>query len=98
MMDAAVEEAGARERRRQLPARLVVYLVLALWLFRGRNSWYGQVMVTLADGRYRQRRAGTCWPDSSWTRMAGWTRGRGGGGSRRTSPRWRGGGPSSAWH
>jgi hypothetical protein len=58
LVDAAVEEAGAREqRRRLLPARLVVYFVLALWLFRGRNSGYGQVMVKLADGLYHQRRA-----------------------------------------
>jgi Insertion element 4 transposase N-terminal len=39
------------------PARLVVYFVLALWLFRGRNCGYGQVMVKLADGLYHQRRA-----------------------------------------
>jgi hypothetical protein len=34
-----------------------VYFVLALWLFRGRNSGYGQVMTKLADGLYHQRRA-----------------------------------------
>ena len=45
LVDEAVEAAGAREqRRRLLPARLVVYFVLALWLFRGRNCGYGQVM------------------------------------------------------
>jgi hypothetical protein len=38
------------------PARLMVYFVLALWLFRGRNSGYGQVMAKLADGLYHQRR------------------------------------------
>jgi Insertion element 4 transposase N-terminal/Transposase DDE domain len=59
LVDAAVEDAGAREqRRRLLPARLMVYFVLALWLFRGRNSGYGQVMAKLADGLYHQRRAG----------------------------------------
>src|SRR5256886_1591769 len=59
LVDAAVEAAGAREqRRRLLPARLVMYFVLALWLFRGRNCGYGQVMVKLADGLYHQRRAG----------------------------------------
>ncbi len=49
---------GTREvRRRLLPARLVVYFVLALWLFRGRNCGYGQVMAfrspctAMADGR-----------------------------------------------
>ena len=58
LVDAAVEAAGAREqRRRLLPARLVVYFVLALWLFRGRNCGYGQVMTKLADGLYHQRRA-----------------------------------------
>ena len=57
MVDAAVEAAGAREqRRRLLPARLVVYFTLALWLFRGRNCGYGQVMAKLADGLYHQRR------------------------------------------
>jgi hypothetical protein len=40
-----------------LPARLVVYFTLALWLFRGRNCGYGQVMTKLADGLYHQRRA-----------------------------------------
>ena len=43
---------------RLLPARLMVYFVLALWLFRGRNCGYGQVMTKLADGLYHQRRAG----------------------------------------
>ena len=57
LVDAAVADAGAREqRRRLLPARLVVYFVLALWLFRGRNCGYGQVMTKLADGLYHQRR------------------------------------------
>jgi hypothetical protein len=59
LVDAAVDAAGAREqRRRLLPARLVVYFVLALWLFRGRNCGYGQVMTKLAEGLYHQRRAG----------------------------------------
>ncbi|MHB1596316.1 MAG: IS4 family transposase [Streptosporangiaceae bacterium] len=59
LVDAAVEDAGAREqRRRLLPARLVMYFVLALWLYRGRNCGYGQVMTKLADGLYHQRRAG----------------------------------------
>ena len=51
-----MESAGAREqRRRLLPARLVVYFVLALWLFRGRNCGYGQVMLKLADGLYSRQ-------------------------------------------
>src|SRR5256886_4799307 len=58
LVDAAVEDAGAREqRRRLLPARLMVYFVLALWLFRGRNSGDGQAMTKLAAGPYHQPRA-----------------------------------------
>ena len=52
LVDSAVDAARAREqRRRLLPARLMMYFVLALWLFRGRNSGYGQVMAKLAHGR-----------------------------------------------
>jgi hypothetical protein len=36
---------------------LAVYFVLALWLFRGRNCGYGQVMIKLVDGLYHRRRA-----------------------------------------
>jgi hypothetical protein len=43
-------------RRRLLPARLVVYFVLALWLFRGPNCGYGRVMTKLVDGLYHRRR------------------------------------------
>src|ERR1700722_16531622 len=58
LVDAAVAEAGAREqRRRLLPARLVVYFTLSLWLFRGRNCGYGQVMMKLADGLNHQRQS-----------------------------------------
>ena len=58
LVDAVVADAGAREqRRRLLTARLVVYFVLALWLFRGRNCGYGQVMVKLADGLCHQQHA-----------------------------------------
>ena len=57
MVDEVVEVTGTREqRRRLLPARLMVYFVLALWLFRGRNCGYGQVMPKLAGGLYGQRR------------------------------------------
>ncbi len=57
LVDEVVEVTGTREqRRRLLPARLMVYFVLALWLFRGRNCGYGQVMAKLADGLYCQRR------------------------------------------
>jgi hypothetical protein len=57
LIDEVVEATGTREiRRRLLPARLMVYFVLALWLFRGRNCGYGQVMAKLADGLYHRRR------------------------------------------
>jgi hypothetical protein len=39
-----------------LPARLVVYFVLALWLFRGPNCGYGRVLVKLVDALYHRRR------------------------------------------
>jgi hypothetical protein len=57
LVDEVIEVTGTRERRRRLlPARLMVYFVLALWLFRGRNCGYGQVMAKLTDGLYCQRR------------------------------------------
>ena len=60
LVDEVIGVTGTREQRqRLLPARLVVYFVLALWLFRGRNCGYGQVMAKLADGLYHQRRAGS---------------------------------------
>ena len=56
-MDGVIEATGTREqRRRLLLPRLMVYFVLALWLFRGRNCGYGQVMAKLADGLYHRRR------------------------------------------
>ena len=61
LVDEAVEVTGTREqRRRLLPARLMVYFVLALWLFRGRNSGYGQVMAKLTDGLYCAQSSSTC--------------------------------------
>jgi len=45
LVDRVVAMTETRElRRRLLPARLVVYFVLALWLFRGPNCGYGRVM------------------------------------------------------
>jgi hypothetical protein len=71
-VDAAIDEAGAREQRvRLLTARLMVYFTLALWLFRGRNSGYGQVMTKLADGLYHQRRAADLLEGVTLTRTAG---------------------------
>jgi hypothetical protein len=57
LVDRVVDTTDTRElRRRLLPARLVVYFVLALWLFRGPNCGYGRVMVKLADALYHRRR------------------------------------------
>jgi hypothetical protein len=57
LVDHVVEMTGTREvRRRLLPARLMVYFVLALWLFRGRNCGYGRVLSKLVDGLYHRRR------------------------------------------
>src|SRR4051794_34396402 len=57
LVDRIVATTDTRElRRRLLPARLVVYFVLALWLFRGPNCGYGRVMVKLVDGLYHRRR------------------------------------------
>ena len=57
LVDRVVATTGVREvRRRLLPARLVVYFVLALWLFRGRNCGYGRVLGKLVDGLYHRRR------------------------------------------
>lgn len=51
LVDQIIGVTDTREvRRRLLPARLVVYLVLALWLFRGRNCGYGMVMSKLGGG------------------------------------------------
>ncbi|ABD11553.1 transposase, IS4 family [Frankia casuarinae] len=47
----------AEVRRRLLPSWLVVYFVLALWLFRGRNCGYVQVLARLTSGLHFQRRA-----------------------------------------
>ena len=48
LVDEVIGATGTREvGRRLLPARLVVYFVLALWLFRGRNSG---VVEALAEG------------------------------------------------
>ena len=58
LVDRVVATTGTREvRRRLLPARLVVYFVLALWLFRGPNCGYGRVVVKLVDALYHRRRA-----------------------------------------
>ena len=55
-MDRVVATTDTREiRRRLLPARLVMYSVLALGLFRGPNCGYGRVMVKLLDALYHPR-------------------------------------------
>ncbi|MFI8093952.1 transposase domain-containing protein [Streptomyces sp. NPDC086080] len=46
LVDFAIEEAGARERAvKSLPARLVVYFTLAMWLFT--SVGYGGVLREL---------------------------------------------------
>ena len=58
LVDRVIAAADAREeRRRLLPARLVTYFVLALWLFRGRNCGYGVVGRKLVESLYYRRRA-----------------------------------------
>lgn len=81
LVDRIVETTDTREvRRRLLPARLVVYFVLALWLFRGRNCGYGQVMVKLVDALYHQRRGAQLleghWDPAGWVDAGGGRRGR----------------------
>ena len=45
LVDEVIEVTGTREQRRRLSsARLLAYFVLALWLFRGRNCGYWQVL------------------------------------------------------
>lgn len=57
LVDRVVAVTDTRElRRRLLPARLVVYFVLALWLFRGRNCGYGLVLGKLVHALYHRRR------------------------------------------
>ena len=71
LVDRIVETTDTREvRRRLLPARLVVYFVLALWLFRGRNCGYGQVLSKLVDALYHRRR-GALLLEGQWD-PAGW--------------------------
>jgi hypothetical protein len=58
LVDRVVDAADARqERTRLLPARLMVYFVLALWLFRGRSCGYGKVLSRLVDATYHRGRA-----------------------------------------
>jgi hypothetical protein len=58
LVDEVVTTTATREqRRRLLPARLVVYFVLALWLFRGPNCGYAFVLSKLVEGLYHRRRA-----------------------------------------
>ena len=65
LVDEVIGATGTREvRRRLLPARLVVYFVLTLWLFRGRNGTgeqtlaldllpsFGPGMLVLADRNF----------------------------------------------
>ncbi len=67
LVDQVVDATDSRElRRRLLPARLVVYFVLALWLFRSRNCGYGQVMAKLMDGLWHLRRGDSLPAGPDW--------------------------------
>ena len=78
LVDRVVETTDTREvRRRLLPARLVVYFVLALWLFRGRNCGYGQVLGKLVDGLYHRRRGAQLLVERRWDPQ-GWVEAGGG--------------------
>jgi hypothetical protein len=58
LVDRVIAETEAHEeRRRLLPARLAMYFVSALWLFRGPNCGYGRVMTKLVEALYHRRRA-----------------------------------------
>ncbi len=71
LVDRVVVVNDTRElRRRLLTARLVVYFVLALWLFRGRNCGYGQVFGKLVDAVHHRRRVRSCSTGSA-TRTTG---------------------------
>ncbi len=58
LVDEVVATTDAREqRRRLLPARLVVCFVLASWLFQGvPDCGYGRVVVKLVDALCHRRR------------------------------------------
>src|SRR5258705_476504 len=69
LVDEVVEATGTREqRRRLLPARLMVYFVLALWLFRGRNCGDGAGEAKLAHGLCHPRRGPA--PPARWVAAA----------------------------
>lgn len=60
LVDEVVDQAGAREqRKRSLPARLVVYFTLALWLFAG--SGYDAVIRHLVEGLAWARHGWSGW-------------------------------------
>src|SRR5919107_5687343 len=59
LVDRVISATEAQEqRRRLLPARLVMYFVLALWLFRGPNCGYGRGEAQLVGALYHRRRGG----------------------------------------
>jgi hypothetical protein len=60
LVDQVIDEAGAREqRKRSLPARLTVYITLAMWLFMG--SGYDTVVRQLVEGLRWSRRGWGTW-------------------------------------
>lgn len=60
LVDTVIDEAGAREqRKRSLPARMTVYVTLAMWLFMG--SGYDTVVRQLVEGLRWSRRGWGTW-------------------------------------
>jgi hypothetical protein len=60
LVDEVIDEAGAREqRKRSLPARMTVYVTLAMWLFMG--AGYDTVVRQLVEGLRWSRRGGGAW-------------------------------------
>jgi hypothetical protein len=60
LVDEVIEEAGSREqRKRSLPARLTVYVTLAMWLFMG--AGYDTVVRQLVEGLRWSRQGWGSW-------------------------------------
>ena len=73
LIDAVLADTGRQSRRqRQLPARLVVYYVMALALYA--QASYGEVLRCLLEGVRWLRLGGTAVPDSLLTHTSpvGW--------------------------
>src|SRR3954451_7430240 len=68
LVDAVLADTGRQSRRqRQLPARLVVYYVIALALYA--QASYGEVLRCLLEGVRRSSQCvGCAWPARPWPR------------------------------